>query len=204
MPRKFKYDWNRSKIKGTLHEYQYTCLIVSHFFLERKMFQTNVVEEINIRILCSVTIFFRKSCSLWGNVEHYWRAEQATDCQAYAHCMLDAYKYTYSGCEIPLLFHYNNGRTNATRCYIIRTLPVMTLFMILVTVHYPICPYMSLPYPRSVTECQLWNVFSSLLPYDFPNHADVIWTPLLHCESGVASQIIFQTDLKAQHSLRTR
>jgi len=32
------------------------------------MFQTKVVEKIKTHILCSIT-FFRKSCSLWDNVE---------------------------------------------------------------------------------------------------------------------------------------
>jgi len=42
------------------------------------MFQTNVVEKITPRILCSITIL-RKSCCLWDNVENYRIAKQVTD-----------------------------------------------------------------------------------------------------------------------------
>jgi len=42
------------------------------------MFQTKVVEKIKTHILCPI-IFFRKSFSLWHNVEKYCREEQATD-----------------------------------------------------------------------------------------------------------------------------
>ena len=42
------------------------------------MFRTEVVQEIQTRILCSTTLF-RKSCRLWGNVEEHCRAGQATD-----------------------------------------------------------------------------------------------------------------------------
>jgi len=39
----------------------------------------NNKEEIQTYILCSVTSSPRKSCRLWGNVEKYGRAGQATD-----------------------------------------------------------------------------------------------------------------------------
>jgi hypothetical protein len=73
----------------------------------------------------------------------------------------------------------------------IACLDKMNLFVILVSVHHHFCRYMSLPYPRSVKECQLPNIFSPLLPNDFSYHADVISTPQLHYEGGVASQIRF-------------
>jgi len=54
------------------------------------MFETKIEEKIKIHILCSVTLFFRKSCSLWDNVEKYGGAWKATDDKmALAHCMLD-------------------------------------------------------------------------------------------------------------------
>jgi len=57
-------------------EFQYTILTflsyLAQFFLELEMFQTKVVEEIKRSILCS--IFFRKSCCLWENVENGYRA----------------------------------------------------------------------------------------------------------------------------------
>ena len=65
---------------------------LAYFFLEWEMFQTKFVEKIKTHILCSVTFFFlRKSCRLWGIVEKYSRAGQATDDNmAYAHCVLDS------------------------------------------------------------------------------------------------------------------
>jgi hypothetical protein len=47
-------------------------------------------------------IFFRKSCCLWGNVEKYGTAGQATDDNtAHAHCMFDnyGYKHTLRECD---------------------------------------------------------------------------------------------------------
>jgi len=47
------------------------------------------VMDIKTHILCSIS-FFRKSCSLWDNVEKYRRAGQATeDNMAHAHSILD-------------------------------------------------------------------------------------------------------------------
>jgi hypothetical protein len=58
-------------------------LYLAHFFLEREMFQTKVVEKIKTHILCSVMLF-RYSCRLC-------RVGQATDDNmVHAHCMLDA------------------------------------------------------------------------------------------------------------------
>jgi hypothetical protein len=48
---------------------RYTFWYLAHFFLEWGMFQTEVVEEIKIGILCSVS-FSRKSCRLTDI--HFW------------------------------------------------------------------------------------------------------------------------------------
>jgi hypothetical protein len=52
------------------------------------MFHTNVVEQIKTHILCSV-IPPPKTLQLWGNVEKYGGAGQATDNMARALRMLD-------------------------------------------------------------------------------------------------------------------
>jgi hypothetical protein len=49
----------------------------AEFFLEWEMFQTKAVEKIKTHILYSITLFLRKSCCLWDNVEKYCRAGQA-------------------------------------------------------------------------------------------------------------------------------
>jgi len=41
------------------------------------MFRTNVVQKFKTHILCS-TLFLRKSCHLWDNVEKFCREGQAT------------------------------------------------------------------------------------------------------------------------------
>ena len=68
----------------------------------------------------------RKSCRLWDNVEKYGRAGQATFDKAPARCMLiPTARNTHSKYVHLLLFHYSNGWTNAPKCYVVRTLPVL-------------------------------------------------------------------------------
>ena len=91
--RQLQDSLNSDKNKGYFQWKQYTFLIrsssLARFFLERKMFQTNVLEEMKIHILCSITLF-RKSCRLWDNVKSLCRMGQATEGNmAHAHCMLD-------------------------------------------------------------------------------------------------------------------
>jgi hypothetical protein len=81
---------NMTSIMGTLHEEQYTFLIISRSDLLRmRTVSESTAEEIKTRISCSI-IFFRKSYSLWDNVERYCTARQATDDNmAHERCMLD-------------------------------------------------------------------------------------------------------------------
>jgi len=76
-------------------------------------------------ILFSIA-FCRKSGRLWDNVVKYVIAGQATDdvrrmCIA---CWLP--KTTNKPSECLILFHCNNGCTNAPRCYDLRTLSVLS------------------------------------------------------------------------------
>ena len=78
MSRKFKFHSNRTSIKGTLHEYQYTSFIISPSVLLR---MRNAVYE-----------------KMWKNT-CYSRARKATDDKmTHAHCMLDTqgYKCTHT------------------------------------------------------------------------------------------------------------
>ena len=73
-------------MKTNIHFLSY----LAHFFLEREMFRTKVVEKIKTHISCSITFFFRKSCRLRENVEKYCRAVQIKDVNMeHANCMLD-------------------------------------------------------------------------------------------------------------------
>jgi hypothetical protein len=51
---------------------------LAEVFLNWEIFQTKLVEEIKINILCSVT-FFLKLCHFLDNVAKYCTATQATD-----------------------------------------------------------------------------------------------------------------------------
>jgi hypothetical protein len=86
----------------SLHFRQY----LAQFFLDLKMLQTKVVENVETHILYSVT-FSLKSCRSWDNVEKYRRTGQTTDdSTAHAHYMLDTkgYKHTLSEYVIPITF----------------------------------------------------------------------------------------------------
>jgi hypothetical protein len=126
--------WLKSvRITGTSHEDLCTFMIMSpDFFLEWEMFQTKVVEKIKTHILCSIT-FFRKSCHLWGNVEKFYRARQATDdnvtqCVCFA-CWITKATHTHSEYVI-LIAEGNNCYWNVPHCYLICTLPVLYIFVI--------------------------------------------------------------------------
>ena len=53
-------------------------IVFCWILLKMTIFQSKFVDKIKIQIFYSVT-FFRKSYSLWDNVETYGRARQATD-----------------------------------------------------------------------------------------------------------------------------
>jgi len=76
---------------GTLHENQYTFLIISRSVLRRlRNVSDKICRENQNTHSCSVNSFFRISCRLVGNVEKFCRAGQARDYNmAHAHCMLD-------------------------------------------------------------------------------------------------------------------
>ena len=85
--RKFRCHESRTRITGTLHEDQFTVLIMHHsFFLRmRSVWDKSCRENQNTNFVFS-NFFF----SLWENVEKYCRAGQATDDNmAYTHCMVD-------------------------------------------------------------------------------------------------------------------
>ena len=74
--RKFKFDYNRTRIKGTLNDSQYTFLIVPlSVLLRMKNVADKVVEKFETPVLYSVTFFFNPTvCEImWKNfVERGW------------------------------------------------------------------------------------------------------------------------------------
>jgi hypothetical protein len=87
--RKHKFHYNQAWIMGTLHEDQYTILIISHSVLLR---MRNVSDK-SFRKKKLFNNFFSKIMvfTRWDNVEKYCRPRQATDDSiVHAHCMLDS------------------------------------------------------------------------------------------------------------------
>ena len=90
-------NWNFIKLLQDDHYAYFTLkpvyifIYVTHFFLEREIFQTKVVDKIKTNILLSHNFFFfRKLCRVWDNVENYYGTGLVTDeNMAYALCMMD-------------------------------------------------------------------------------------------------------------------
>ena len=124
--RKFQFHWNRTRIKGILHEDQNTFSIKSRLVLLRMKNSSDAScrETRNTRFIFNN--FFFKSCRSWDNVEKCCTTGQATDDNtAHAYCMLWMPKATNTQVMWYSLFlHCNNGCTNAPEFYGICTLPV--------------------------------------------------------------------------------
>jgi hypothetical protein len=118
----------------TLRKYQYTFLIISSpFLLEMKNFWDKFVEEIKIHILCSVNIF-RKSYRLYENMLKNTVVRgrpQMTIWRVHIACWINNFTITNRSCVIFLLFHSNNGCTNAPQCYVVRSLTVLFAYLCL-------------------------------------------------------------------------
>jgi hypothetical protein len=119
---------NGLRMTGSLHEDQYTFLIISRTVLLRMRHASEKSCSVNHNTHCMFSDVFRKSCRLWDSVEKYCRAGQAADDNMeHALCMLDnyGYRHTLRICNT-LLFHYNNGCTNAPHYHVTRTLVVFS------------------------------------------------------------------------------
>jgi len=96
---------------------------VSHF-LECEMFQTEGVEKIKTHFnLKNTPPPLRRSCRLWDNMEKYSWTRQVTDNVILGR--KDALTWWITTARIQthimqllLLFHCNNGCTNAPQCYV--------------------------------------------------------------------------------------
>jgi len=59
-------------------------------------FSDKILDKLKTQFMLSNFFFPRKSCHLWGNVEKYFRATQATDDSVvHAHCMMDTLVYKH-------------------------------------------------------------------------------------------------------------
>jgi hypothetical protein len=78
LSRKFKFHYNQTKVRGTLHQDVFTFMTVFRWILRMRNVLDKSCRESKTHILCSVT-FSRKSCRLWDNVEKYGGARETTN-----------------------------------------------------------------------------------------------------------------------------
>jgi hypothetical protein len=101
---------------------------LAQFFLEWEIFQTKVAENIKAHILCSIT-FFRKSCSLWDNVEKYGTARHVADGsivrRMHKACWVTKSSDTHSEYVILLAFPWQQWLRERAQCYFISTLALV-------------------------------------------------------------------------------
>ena len=113
-----------SRITDTLHESQYTFMIISRSFLPRmRNISAKICRENQKVNFVFNNSFLRKFCLLLHNVKKYCRAGQATDDNmAHAHYMLDkeVYKYTLRIC---------NTYCSSTATKVARTCLLVTLYV---------------------------------------------------------------------------
>jgi hypothetical protein len=126
---KIQVSLKSDKNNGYLHEDLRTFMTIPCWILfKMRNALTNVVEKIKTHILRSIT-FFRESCRLRDNVEKYSRTGRATDCNIIGRmrsaCWITKATDTHSEYVILIAFPGNYGYTNAPRCDVIRTLPVL-------------------------------------------------------------------------------
>jgi hypothetical protein len=121
--RKFKFHCNRTRIKGTLHEDQYTFLIVSHSFLLRmeKVSNKSCIENRHTHFMLSNFLFFESRAPLWDNVEKFCRAGQVTQNTIWRTriaCWIPKATNTHTGCAIIIVFilqHWSHERSSILR-----------------------------------------------------------------------------------------
>jgi len=91
LSREFKFHYYLTRIVGTLHEDQYTFLIISCSVpLIIRKFSHKICRKNQDKDFSFNTGFFFKSYPLWDNVERFCTAGQTTDdYMAHAHCVLD-------------------------------------------------------------------------------------------------------------------
>jgi hypothetical protein len=118
--KKFKFHYKLTNITSTLHEDQYTFVIISRSFLLRmtNISDRNCRENKNTQFVFNNFFFPRKLCRLQDNVEKYCRPGQAT--AGYLTLQTHTQNMQYV-----MLFYSNSGCTRAPLCCVTLTLPVL-------------------------------------------------------------------------------
>jgi hypothetical protein len=112
--RKFKFNWNLTRITVLYMKTNVHISYLAKFFLEWEMCLIKVVEMKHF-LSSSVS---RKLCRLWDNVEKYGRAWQSTDeiWRMRIAFWVPKATDTHSEYVIHIDFLYNNGYVNAPQC----------------------------------------------------------------------------------------
>jgi hypothetical protein len=102
LSRKFKFNWNRTRITGTLHVDQYTLLIMCRTFLLR----IKNISDKRYRLLCSIFFFLENHVVyeiMWKNVVERGKPQMRLWRMRIA-CWIPKATNTHSGCIILIAF----------------------------------------------------------------------------------------------------
>ena len=95
-----------------------------HSFLERKIFQTKVIEKIKTNILYSLIFLNHTLYEIMWKLMYSRTGHKGN--MVHAHCMLDKWGYRHMLiCDTDCFFMANNGCTNTLQCYVICTVPIL-------------------------------------------------------------------------------
>jgi len=151
LSRKLEFRYNLTRLTTTLHEDQYTMLIIYRpFFLRIRNISGEAHRQNQITHFVLSNFFPpRRACRLWNNVEKFCRTGQTIDDNmAHAHWMLTKATNILTICNSPLLF---TAKMVARMC-----LNVTLYFAFLFRDEVPVlawCDAQSLGNP--ITRCQI-------------------------------------------------
>jgi hypothetical protein len=117
--REIKFEYNLTRITGTVHEDQFMFMIISHSVLLRmRNFSDKICRENQNTHFMLNNFFPRKSYLFWDNIEEYGRVGQATD-DNITRRMPSAFWIikatdTHSEYVLLIVFCGKNGYANAT------------------------------------------------------------------------------------------
>ena len=131
-PRKFSFHYNRTKIMGTLHEDLYTFLITRRLILLRiRNVSGNSFRGNQNTHFVFINVFFENHAFyeiMWGSIVEPDRL-QMTIWRTRVACWIPKATNTHSQCVILIVFLLNSGCSQSPQRYVIRTLPVLFLFV---------------------------------------------------------------------------
>ena len=128
---------------------------LAEFFLEWEMFQIELVEKIEIHVLCLATFFPRNACRLWdvrkrgGDCRRWYGGAlhaglvrlhacntppPSAPLHKHTHTLTHALARTHKGVTL-VAFHSNKVFVNAPHCYVTRTLPVLLKIIFMLSFH---------------------------------------------------------------------